>query len=201
VDPAGTSAWNPYDTMAILNSLAVGTSSAVKFPALRPSPISDMGSLRGQQAVDIALNEVGVKEKPLGSNQGPCTTGQTAGCVDAYTGGIAESWCAHFVSWSFEQTGLSPFGHTNSVRWLRDWGKANNQYYSKSLVTQGRFKPNKGDIFTMDIPNHTGLVLSYDPGSQTITTVEGNWSDRVDKWKKPLRQSTNNVDGFIRIID
>jgi len=163
-------------------------------------------SFRGQVALAIAMGEVGVRERPSGSNRGRCRQGETKGCVDAYTGGRAQPWCAHFVSWAFEQTGFSPFGHRASVNSLRNWGKSQGWYVEKAAVERGEYSPLAGDIFTKPryegagpqrrlVGGHTGFVLRYDPAGGILETVEGNTGDRVQMRTRAL----NEIDGFIRI--
>lgn len=160
----------------------------------------------GQAAVDVALGEVGVKEDPSGSNRGPCEPGAARGCVDAYTGGRADPWCAHFLSWSFEQAGSSPFGHIASVYTLRNWGRSQGSYVEVAAVQQGSFVPANGDIFTKPryegsgqqrrlVGGHTGLVVRYDDGIQLLETVEGNLGNSVQLTTRNLTE----LDGFIRI--
>jgi hypothetical protein len=163
-------------------------------------------SLRGMVAMSIALGEVGIREVPSGSNRGPCAGGATRGCVDAYTGGRDQPWCAHFVSWCFEQTGFSPFGHLASVNGLRSWGRSQGWYVERSAVARGEFTPLAGDIFTKPryegvgpqrrlVGGHTGFVIRYDPASHLLETVEGNTGDRVQMRTRSL----GDLDGFIRV--
>jgi hypothetical protein len=164
-------------------------------------------SERGRIAVSIALGEVGVREDPSGSNRGSCSDpGATRGCVDAYTGGRAHPWCAHFVSWAFEQTGFSPFGHRASVNSIRSWGRSMGWYIPTSQVSYDGFQPMAGDIFTKPryegrgpqrrlVGGHTGFVVDYDFISQVADTVEGNTGDEV----KLRTRTLTELDGFIRI--
>lgn len=163
-------------------------------------------SLRGRAALSIALGEVGVRENPSASNRGACVPGAKRGCVDAYTGGRHESWCAHFVSWAFEQTGYSPFGHRAAVSSLRNWGHSQGRFIEQAKVGCGLFVPQAGDIFTMKryqgsghqrrlVGGHTGFVIRYDPVLAIFETVEGNNADRVVMGERTLSE----VDGFIRI--
>ncbi len=182
-------------------------SGPMSLPEQQPMNMSPMPpSLRGEVALAIAIGEVGVRENPSGSNRGPCAPGATRGCVDAYTGGRAHPWCAHFVSWAFEQTGYSPFGHRAAVSGLRDWGRAQGWYFERSTVQEGIFTPLAGDIFTKPryegvgpqrrlVGGHTGFVVRYDPASQMLETVEGNTGDRVQMRTRSL----NDLDGFIRV--
>ncbi len=163
-------------------------------------------SQRGQAAAAIALGELGVTEHPPHSNSGACPPGATRGCVDAYTQGRAEPWCANFVSWCFEQTGFSPFGHLRAVSALRSWARSQGLYVTMDQVRQGNFFPMDGDIFTKGryegrgperhlVGGHTGFVLSYNSRHHTIHTVEGNSGDTVASHTR----SINDLDGFIRV--
>lgn len=155
------------------------------------SPFAKQSSRQGEQALQVALQEVGVKEQPPGSNRGPR--------VDQYQGGSkGQYWCCHFVSWCVEQTGKSPFGHRAAVSSLRKWGKSNGKY-----TPSERAQPQPGDIFTKSrydkagklVGGHTGFVQSYNPDNRTVRTVEGNVRDKVME----LTRSLSSLDGFIRI--
>lgn len=153
-------------------------------------PDSRKPSRLGLRALATAEQQIGVREEPKGSNSGPD--------VDRFTGGRAEPWCAHFVSWCVEQQGKSPFGHRAAVASLRDWGKRNGKY-----VPAGQAEPQPGDIFTMArhdkagklVGGHTGFVARYDRTGNAVETVEGNTSDRVQRGRRSLDQ----LDGFIRL--
>ena len=191
-------------TPIIARQVRVGPMSLPEQPGETLGPTT--ASQRGQAAVAIALGELGVKENPPHSNSGPCPPGATRGCVDVYTGGRAEPWCANFVSWCFEQTWVSPFGHLRAVSALRSWAKSQGSYVTIDQVKKGTFVAMTGDIFTKGryegkgperhiVGGHTGFVLSYDPRRQTIHTVEGNSGDAVASHTR----SINDLDGFIRV--
>jgi len=163
-------------------------------------------SFRGQLALSIAIGEVGVEEIPAGSNRGACIINPPRRCVDAYTGSRSEPWCAHFVSWFFEQTGFSPFGHISSVNTLRSWARNQGWFVEQGQVQQGTYTPLAGDVFTMPryqgsgpqrrlVGGHTGFVLRYDQPSGLLETVEGNTGDKVQMRSRSLTE----LDGFIRI--
>lgn len=147
-------------------------------------------SAHGQKAAGTAEQQLGAKEEPKGSNGGPE--------VDPFTGGRHEAWCCHFVSWCVEQHGTSPFGHLAWVEGLRRWGKKSGTYFSS-----GASPPTRGDIFLMHrydragklVGGHTGFVTSYSRDSNSVETVEGNISDRVDTRTRRL----DTMDGFIRL--
>jgi len=134
--------------------------------------------------IAIALNEVGVKEQPLGSNRGER--------VDLYTGGRAEPYCAHFVAWCFREAGmaipgdvipmpkranpLASVAHMERVffehGWLMKEPLPGDVIFYKN---RGQSDPGRG--------RHVGLVLGVDKGY--IETVEANWSDSVVKRRLP----------------
>lgn len=136
-------------------------------PTLPKTPPATGTSLI-EQAVVIALGEVGVREQPEGSNRGPK--------VDAYntTAGVPTGsfWCMSFVYWCFTQAASrtsqpNPMPKTAYCPFLYDWGRKNGK-----LVTT----PQRGDIFLVKgmrdgKPSHihTGIVTG---GS--VNTVEGN---------------------------
>jgi hypothetical protein len=144
----------------------------------------------GLRALAFAKEKIGVRESPPGSNRGPE--------VDVFTGGRAEPWCAHFVSWCVERTGTSPFGHVPSVASLRSWAEQKGCY----LGAEGH-RPRPGDIFTMArhdstgklVGGHTGFVAGVSSDGSSIETVEGNLGDAV----KAGSRSLASLDGFIRL--
>jgi uncharacterized protein (TIGR02594 family) len=153
--------------------------------------VRQKSSTQGKQAMQVARQEIGVKEQPKGSNRGPR--------VDEYQGSKkGQYWCAHFVSWCIEQTGTSPFGHVASVATIRRWGQRNGKYSSVDNAT-----PEAGDIFTKArrddagkiVGGHIGFVQSYDAKNKNIFTVEGNSGDAVQE----RTRNTSTLDGFIRI--
>lgn len=144
----------------------------------------------GTRALEVAQGEVGVREDPVGSNRGPR--------VDEYTGKRAQAWCAHFVSWCFEKTGESPFGHVALVADLRSWAERRGK-----LHTPGNsFTPRPGDVFTMprnddsgkQVGGHTGFVEEVS-SSGKVATIEGNVGDGVKRLSRPI----SSLDGFIRL--
>lgn len=163
-------------------------------PRAASSSVGPRGGARpselGLRALDIARGSVGVRESPLGSNRGPE--------VDRFTGGRAEPWCAHFVSWCVERAGASPFGHLSSVSSLRSWAQRNGRY---APVSQRA--PAPGDILTMPrydktgqlVGGHTGFIEAVSQDGSSIETVEGNVSDGVHR----RRRSTSEIDGSIRL--
>lgn len=121
----------------------------------------------GKDAVKIATTQIGMSEKPLGSNWGKP--------VQDYLKSVSilfpASWCMAFVYWCFEQASKgapNPLIKTGGV--LMAWNKADKKY----KVTECQ----PGDIFIMDFGKglgHTGIVEKVD--ENFIYTIEGNTND------------------------
>lgn len=145
-----------------------------------------------EQAMHIALNQIGVHEQPEGSNWGPEIKKylKTVGIT------FPASWCMAFVNWCVNETG-NPNKLFNSASVLTTWQKTN-----KSLRVT---KPQPGDIFIMNFKNgagHTGFVTDVKEGR--IYTVEGNSNkdgSREGKMvcRKPNGRLISNIYGFIRL--
>jgi hypothetical protein len=112
---------------------------------------------------DIALKEVGYKEGANNANK-----------YSAALKKPAESWCADFVVWCAEQAGQSDvILHSSYCPDFENWAVKNHL-----IVTT----PQKDDLvlFNWDggkVAEHIGIVISYDPKTKTINTVEGNTGD------------------------
>jgi hypothetical protein len=119
-----------------------------------------------QLALAIALDEVGVKESPAGSNRGPR--------VDQYQdaddlAGRGYPWCMSFVQWCYRNAGKPLPRRTPSVGFFLDWARK-----AGWVVTA----PRRGDVvcyqFDADSwPDHVGIVSAVLPGG-FIRAVEGN---------------------------
>jgi hypothetical protein len=125
-----------------------------------------------ERALKAALEEIGYKEQPLGSN---CNK------FSRYFGKKCQRWCANFVSWAFDSTGNRnkkvDWGNPSAVQAIRDWAKKGNHFVTT---------PQPGDIFLIigNGVSHTGLVRSV--SGKTFTTVEGNASNKVRSVKRSL---------------
>lgn len=121
-----------------------------------PPAYPSLHANRVSRAVQVAGSQVGV----TGGNKQ----------VRRYTQGRSEPWCADFVSWVYEQSGHSPFGHQPGVAGIRSWGQRNGLYHDRSL-----YRPHSGDIVVFGNDEHTGIVERVDPDG-TVHTIEGNTS-------------------------
>lgn len=128
------------------------------------------------KALAIAQTQVGVMEKPVGSNSGPQ--------VDKYLASVncppGVPWCMAFVHWCFEEAstpGHCPVPANGTVLDVLRLTRQNNpgRFISKAdaISRPERLKP--GMVFILDHGNghgHTGIVKSHLTGA--LDTIEGN---------------------------
>jgi hypothetical protein len=129
-----------------------------------------------------AKSQIGVMEKPPGSNRGPE--------VDEYVRRVGLdpagqfAWCAAFVYFCFDQAALSlsrgnPVIRTGGV--LDHWAKAGTRGVPRILASKAVQNPalvRPGQIFVIDTgggAGHTGLVVGVTAGK--LVTIEGNTND------------------------
>jgi hypothetical protein len=146
------------------------------------------GTPAGQAMLRLAQQEVGVAEQPPGSNDSP----RIAQYRQATAGSGVGPWCAYFVSWAARQAGAplgdsgQGFGRVDDVwAWAERSGKA---------IPAGSGTPQPGDLVVWD--EHIGVVESVRPDG-SITTVEGNSSDRVSR--REYGPDANGAIGFVRV--
>lgn len=155
-----------------------GTGSVTTSPALGGAPTTLTEAL-----LEIAADEVGVREKPDGSNRGPR--------VDQYlsavsTGILGQPWCCAFVFWCFKEAAAklgipNPFPKTGGV--LNAWDRSQKLRPASDIVTVAEAKKDPslvrpGAVFFLDHGGgngHTGIVVANINGS--LVTIEGNTFD------------------------
>jgi hypothetical protein len=132
-----------------------------------------------QQALSIAISQIGKQETPIGSNWGDT--------VKEYLASVncnhPAAWCMAFAYWCFKTGGsiLSKAGMPvtlppQTARCLDAWQKADAAH---RITGQD---PQPGDIFIMDLGNglgHAGIVKELKgsgPGCM-ILTIDGNTND------------------------
>lgn len=127
--------------------------------------------------VDVALSQVGVKEK-TGHNDGIPFERYALPKEQAL------AWCARFVRWCFAQLGLALPGNPYEI--------ASVAALQLALVNAGAWmgpdvRPRRGDLVLFNerglsdkdrFGHHVGLVDRMDDDGR-LWTVEGNWGDRV----------------------
>ena len=151
-------------------------------------------SILSDNAVKVAITQVGKQEKPLGSNWGIPVQDylKSVGIIHP------ASWCMAFVYWCFKQatgTGTNPLIKTGGV--LDAWNKADK----KNKFTKD---PKSGDIMIMDHGKglgHTGIVEKVD--KNFLYTIEGNTNDtgsregiEVDRKRRPIVNKM--IKGYLR---
>lgn len=120
-------------------------------------------------ALKIAISQIGQEEKPIGSNWGHPVQDylQRVGI------NFPASWCMAFIYWCFDEASKQ-LGVDNPM--TKTGGVLNE--YSHEQLNQVH-TPQIGDIFIMDFGNgfgHTGIVESID-GNGDLNTIEGNTND------------------------
>jgi len=142
---------------------------------IKPS-IASHQALR-QRIVDIALNEIGVKEATGNSD------GQRVEEYLVYTGlGKGYAWCAAFVSWCYGQAGLS----VPRNAWSPALFPMSRRYIGQQ-TKQGSIRP--ADLFAIYSQqrgriNHVGIIRKLE--GKWILTIEGNVEDQVLSKRRPL---------------
>jgi cell wall-associated NlpC family hydrolase len=171
----------PVSFDAQLTGALGGTATTAAAPAAG-------GTSAGQAIVNIARGEVGVREQPPGSNDGP----RIAQYRQATAGSGVGPWCAYFASWAARQAGVplgdsgQGFGAVASVwSWAQQTGKA---------LPAGS-KPAPGDLIVWG-SRHIGIVESVDP-SGAIHTIEGNSSDQVSR--RTYGADGGGATGYVRL--
>lgn len=123
-----------------------------------------------EEIIATALDEVGTKESPPGSNKVKYNTW----FYNKEVSGKVYPWCGVFVSWVFDMAGL-PLGKIGYLR-----GFAGCPYAVANLKKWGRLvtKPLPGDVAFFDWNgdgrfDHTGIFVK-DQGGGFFQSVEGN---------------------------
>ena len=124
-----------------------------------------------QDILNIARSQIGVCEKPMGSNNTPYNTWYYKHPVS----GGSYPWCAAFVSWLFKDD--KDLIHVFSA-YSGDILQAGRAAHEEVLIEGAR----SGDIIVFDMPiggitDHIGIVESR--AGNTFTTIEGNTGDCV----------------------
>ena len=169
----GTPAAAPAFVSALQSALGVGT--AVD------------GTTAGQRMLAAAQAEIGVREEPPGSNDSPRIAEYRTATVGAYAGA---PWCAYFVSWAAAQAG-APIGDNGAghgaVEGVAAWAGKTGRLLPADAI------PQPGDLILFGSA-HIGIVESVNPDG-TITTVEGNHSQAVERVTRQRSEAT----GFVRL--
>ena len=176
----------PVPTPTVPGLGGVGGAAPVAWP-----PASGVG----QKIVQLARQELGVREAPSGSNESPrIREYRTATAGAENTPG---PWCAYFVSWLCKEAG-APIGSagkgTGYVPSLESWGRSSGKWVDAAQ------RPKAGDIAIFNwggsgVSDHTGIVERVAPDG-TVHTIEGNSSNMVTRRSYPA--GSVHVKGFVR---
>lgn len=92
--------------------------------------------------------------------------------------GVEGNWCAMFVSWCANECGYIEaeiMPKECSVANMSQWYKDNGYWVDVCDADGNYYEPKATDIiFFQNDMSHVGIVVGYDAGTQTITTIEGN---------------------------
>ena len=170
----------------------------------------------GDVVVHTARQYLQVREQ--GANRGT----QVEEFLTTAGGQAGQSWCAAFVYWCHSRAATQLEGTTTIPRTVRAAGmwfeEPGNQRFSVTQVHGGQFTPEPGDVFVMAdqkyhghfrgsavarFPGHTGLVVSYDRTTRTLTTLEGNTNLAGDRegdgvFQRTDRMADERLYGFVR---
>ena len=162
----------------MLSALATRTLAGVNLPDFKA-----YASGSSSDIVSLAESQVGYCEKSSTDNLDDFYYGASSGNYTKYHRDLGARyglpWCAYFVLWLFESTGMD--SNTYPLSGACDtW-----QYYYADMgcyASAGSYSPKAGDLAFFDWDydgeaDHIGIVSSNDGG--VVTTIEGNHSDEV----------------------
>ncbi|MDZ7744474.1 MAG: CHAP domain-containing protein [Candidatus Saccharibacteria bacterium] len=155
--------------------------------------LAGTGTDNCDQNLGIRVVEIAQEELALGANEADNS-------YFKYTEGIEAAWCAYFVSWVFDKAG-APFegGPLPQVSTMQAYARDRGMYYESDDST---FTPQPGDIVVykegvLPFESHVNIVISYNAGTEIITTIGGNESDTILELTN--ERSLPSISGFIRI--
>lgn len=132
----------------------------------------------GRKALDTAITQIGVMEKPVGSNSGP----EVEQYLKSVGLGPGFAWCAAFTYWCVNQVaaGDNPLPKSGGVQDM--WTRASGKGLPTLKPPQARAEPKliaPGMLFFVAHDGgtgHTGFIEGMLPGG-LLSTVEGNTND------------------------
>ncbi len=154
----------PISWAALFNVKSIGP---------EPGPLPEFA----KKVLAKAKSQIGVVEKPRGSNSGPE--------VDAYLKSVGlgkgYAWCAAFVYWCYDEvsksTGIkNPVYKTAGV--MNHWNNTKGKKITSAAAVANPSLIKPGQVFIMSYGGglgHTGIVESVNGGY--LTTIEGNTNE------------------------
>ena len=166
-------------------------------------------SALAKSAIDFAITQIGVMEKPIGSNRGPEVNGYLkAAGLNPEKGNFA--WCVAFTHFCYEKAAeslglLNP--HIKTAGVLDHWNKAGMKSKivrvtnARAIADPGLVKP--GSLFIIDLGQglgHSGMVIEVANGR--LVTIEGNTNDNgsrngIGVFQRDARKIAKINKGFI----
>ena len=137
----------------------------------------------GEPDIDYASRLIEIASTQLGYVEGPDNDTK----YGTWYGLPNEEWCAMFVSWCANQSGIS----TEIIPRYASCTVGKNWFEERGLFKyKEEYTPKAGDIifFLSDGAGHTGIVINCD-GSR-VYTIEGNTSDMCAKRSYDLKWHT-----------
>lgn len=150
--------------------------------------------------VDIALEDLHLAEDPPHSNAGPVMK-------FALRGEPPAAWCGRAVRFWFNRWGHPLPGNPwllgscselqRALELAGAWVPAEAAVaFLDDGVGAPAALPSRGDIFILNegaisdtgkVGHHTGIVIALDRSARMVTSIEGNWSDRVQRVTRKLK--------------
>jgi hypothetical protein len=126
------------------------------------------------EVIKVARSQIGVMEKPPGSNKGP-EVNEYLRCVDCPPGSF---WCAGFVYWCFNEAAKNlnkknPLFKTGGC--LAHWNNSKGKKIESKKAIENPSLVKPGQVFILDHGSgkgHTGIIEKVEGG--IIHTIEGN---------------------------
>lgn len=139
----------------------------------------------GNQAADlvaVALTQVGYAEGSNNANK----------YAESY-GNANQPWCGFFISWCARQAGIPTAVIPDTG--LSSVFKGIGTFHARS----SGYTPQLGDILMYDYdgdgsPEHVSIVEKFTASTNSVTVIDGNWSDKVSHHTASMTDS--NVLGF-----
>ncbi len=148
------------------------------------SPTSSLSSPLAKAAIEFAVTQIGVRERPLGSNRGP-EVDKYLRAVGLNPAGGSFAWCVAFTHFCYLSAAESlgrENPHIKTAGVLDHWNLAGRKpgviriTRTQAVSDPGLVKP--GSLFIIDFGGghgHSGMVL--ETASSRLTTIEGNTND------------------------
>lgn len=161
-----------------------------------------------EKALEKAETQVGIREQPRGTNDGP----EVRRYLQSVGLDPGNAWCMAFIYWCFEQArlelGMSSNPLTRTGHVLTHWNKAGENNIRRISKVQATYDPSlvrPGMIFIIDTGSpggtgHTGLVEKVIGGR--LITIEGNTNNNgsregIGVFRRDGRKISSINKGFI----